>query len=67
MVLVSGVGSVWPLMRAHSLLNALHSRLGHKPLVIFYPGGYGQQLTLFNRVTSNPYYRAFHWWRKVNV
>lgn len=60
MVLISGVGSVWPLMRAHSLLNALHSRLGHKPLVLFYPGGYnGQQLTLFNRVTSNPYYRAF--------
>lgn len=60
MVLISGVGSVWPLMRAHSLLNALHSKLGHKPLVLFYPGGYdGQQLTLFNRVTSNPYYRAF--------
>lgn len=60
MVLISGVGNVWPMLRAHSLLNALHSRLGHKPLVIFYPGGYdGQQLTLFNRVTSNPYYRAF--------
>ncbi|MDN6298468.1 MAG: DUF1788 domain-containing protein [Halomonas sp.] len=60
MVLISGVGSVWPLMRAHSLLNALHSRLGHKPLVLFYPGGYdGQQLTLFNRIASNPYYRAF--------
>ncbi|MDN6180155.1 MAG: DUF1788 domain-containing protein [Halomonadaceae bacterium] len=60
MVLVSGVGSVWPIMRAHSLLNALHGRLGHKPLVLFYPGAYdGQQLSLFKRLTSNPYYRAF--------
>ncbi|WP_038031090.1 DUF1788 domain-containing protein [Thioalkalivibrio sp. ALE11] len=59
-VLVSGVGSVWPLIRAHSLLNALHSRLGHKPLVLFYPGRFdGQSLTLFNRIKSDHYYRAF--------
>ena len=59
-VLISGVGSVWPVMRAHSLLNALHGRLGHKPLVLFYPGSYdGQRLTLFDQITSHPYYRAF--------
>lgn len=59
-VLLSGVGSVWPVMRAHSLLNALHGRLGHKPLVLFYPGSYdGQNLTLFNQIASNHYYRAF--------
>jgi hypothetical protein len=58
-VLMSGVGSVWPVMRAHSLLNALHGRLGHKPLVLFYPGSYdGQSLTLFNQIASH-YYRAF--------
>ena len=59
-VLMSGVGSVWPVMRAHSLLNALHGPLGHKPLVLFYPGYYdGQTLTLFNQIASNHYYRAF--------
>lgn len=59
-ILLSGVGSVWPVMRAHSLLNALHGRLGHKPLVLFYPGRYdGQSLTLFNQIASNHYYRAF--------
>ena len=36
-VLLSGVGSLWPMVRAHSLLNALHGPLGHKPLVLFYP------------------------------
>lgn len=59
-VLISGVGSVLPVMRAHSLLNALHGRLGHKPLVLFYPGSYdGQSLTLFERIAGNHYYRAF--------
>ena len=59
-ILLSGVGSVWPVMRAHSLLNALHGRLGHKPLVLFYPGSYdGQSLTLFDQIASNHYYRAF--------
>ena len=60
MVLVSGVGSVWPLLSAHNLLNNLHAKLGHKPMVMFYPGKYtGQSLSLFGLNTSNNYYRAF--------
>lgn len=60
LVLISGVGSVWPLLRAHNLLNSLHADLGHVPLVLFYPGKYtGKDLTLFNRISSNNYYRAF--------
>ncbi|WP_449123961.1 DUF1788 domain-containing protein [Pseudomonas viridiflava] len=59
-VLMSGVGSVWPVLRAHNLLNKLHALLGHKPLVLFYPGHYsGQSLALFDRIPSNNYYRAF--------
>jgi hypothetical protein len=59
-VLISGVGSVWPVLRAHSILNKLHALLGHKPLVLFYPGEYtGQNLSLFNRLPRNDYYRAF--------
>ena len=66
-VLLSGVGSVWPMLRAHSLLNCLHTVLGTTPLVMFYPGSYdGTTLRLFGRpdtATSNAgttrYYRAF--------
>jgi hypothetical protein len=34
--------------------------LGHKPVVLFYPGHYnGQDMCLFGEVTSKNYYRAF--------
>jgi len=60
LVLVSGVGSVWPLMRTHSLLNNLHPIMGQTPLVMFYPGRYdGQSLRLFGKIKSDNYYRAF--------
>lgn len=60
MVLMTGVGSVWPLLRAHHLLNSLHSLMGHKPVVLFYPGYYdGQSMSLFGKIPSNNYYRAF--------
>lgn len=59
-IFLHGIGSVWPVLRAHSLLNKLHALLGHKPVVLFYPGEYnGQSLTLFNQIPSNNYYRAF--------
>lgn len=60
LVLVSGVGSVWPLVRSHSLLNNLQTIMGKTPLVMFYPGRYdGQALRLFGRIKSDNYYRAF--------
>ena len=59
-VFVSGVGSVWPLMRTHTLLNNLHPVMGNTPLVMFYPGKYdGQALRLFGKIKSDNYYRAF--------
>jgi len=60
LVLVTGVGSVWPLLRSHSLLNNLHPVMGRTPLVLFYPGRYdGQSLRLFDRLKNVNYYRAF--------
>jgi hypothetical protein len=60
LVLVSGVGSVYPMLRAHSLLNNLHAVMGHTPLVLFYPGRYdGQALRLFGKLQNHNYYRAF--------
>jgi hypothetical protein len=66
LLLISGVGSVWPVLRAHSLLNCLHSILDDTPLVMFYPGSFdGTTLRLFGRIETktskpgaNPYYRA---------
>jgi hypothetical protein len=60
LVIVSGVGSVWPLLRSHTLLNNLQPVMGKTPLVMFYPGRYdGQSLRLFGKIKSNNYYRAF--------
>jgi len=60
LVLVSGVGSAYPLLRTHNLLNNLHHRTGSTPLVLFYPGVYdGQSLRLFGTLQDKPYYRAF--------
>ena len=55
LVLVSGVGSAYPLLRTHNLLNNLHHRMGSTPLVLFYPGVYdGQSLRLFGTWKTNP-------------
>jgi len=60
LVLVSGVGSVWPLLRSHTLLNNLHPVMGNTPMVMFYPGKYDQlTLQLFGILASKNYYRAF--------
>lgn len=60
LVLVSGVGSAWPLVRTHSLLSNLHPVMKATPLVMFYPGRYdGQTIRLFGRIKSKNYYRAF--------
>jgi len=59
LILVSGVGSAYPLVRTHNLLSALQPQLGSTPLVLFYPGTYdGQYVRLFGKL-SGPYYRAF--------
>ena len=59
-ILLSGVGSVYPMLRSHSLLNNLHRVMGSTPLVMFFPGSYdGQSLSLFNKLHDENYYRAF--------
>ena len=60
LVLLSGVGGAYPMVRSHNLLNGLHAVMGDTPLVMFYPGRYdGQTLRLFDRVQDENYYRAF--------
>ena len=55
------------MLRAHSLLNCLHTVMEETPLVMFYPGTFdGTTLKLFGRSDTSqsrpgtkPYYRAF--------
>lgn len=59
-VMVSGVGSAWPLLRTHALLNNLQPLMGDTPLVMFFPGHYdGKSLRLFGKLKNDNYYRAF--------
>jgi len=60
LVLLSGVGNAYPLLRSHNLLNNLHALMADTPLVMFYPGIYtGQGLRLFGKLKETNYYRAF--------
>ena len=59
-IFITGVGSVFTLIRTNELLNQLHAQVTNTPIIIFYPGEYsGQGLSLFNRFESHGYYRAF--------
>ena len=58
--LIDGVGSAYPIIRTHKLLNVLQPYTGLTPLVLFFPGEYdGQSLRLFGQLSDTPYYRAF--------
>jgi len=67
LLILSGVGSLWPMLRIHGLLNCLHTIMGQTPVVIFYPGIFdGTTLRLFGQLEAGlsqpgqkPYYRAF--------
>lgn len=60
-LLLTGVGKVFPFMRVHALLNALQYKLNDKPIVVLYPGSFdGHYVKLFNKLKANEYYRAFN-------
>ena len=60
LVLITGVGKAWPLVRSHTILNNLHHVIEKVPVVMFFPGTYDQtELRLFKRLKDDNYYRAF--------
>jgi hypothetical protein len=60
LVIFSGVGAVYPMLRTHTLLSALHPHMKDTPLLMLYPGKYdGYSLRLFNKLAEDHYYRAF--------
>lgn len=59
-VFLSGVGKVFPYVRAHNVLNNLHQVFDKVPVIMFYPGNWnGQTLSLFGTIHDGNYYRAF--------
>jgi len=65
-MLITGVGEVYPYIRSHNVLNNLQSAAKDFPTVMFFPGRYthalasGASLDLFGRLHDDKYYRAFN-------
>ena len=58
---LTGIGEAYPLIRAHVVLNLIHSSFPRNPVVAFYPGVFnGYELRLFGKLPSVNYYRAFN-------
>lgn len=58
-VILYGVGEVYPIARLHLILSAIQPVRLQKPVVVLYPGEFtGEQVRLFNRLTPSSYYRA---------
>lgn len=62
-VLITGVGKSFPIVRSHTILNNLQSIFRRNPVVMMYPGRYeiknSMTLRLFERLDDDNYYRAF--------
>ncbi len=60
MVFLTGIGSVFPFIRSHTVLNNLQNSIKDRPTVMFFPGTYGSDLSLFGKMKDDNYYRAFN-------
>lgn len=62
-ILVTGVGKSYPIIRSHTILNNLQNIFKRNPVVMMYPGRYETKKTmtlrLFDRLDDDNYYRAF--------
>ena len=59
-IILTGIGKCYGIVRGHTILNKLHSVVINNPLIMFYPGSYdGQSFKLFNKLENDNYYRAF--------
>lgn len=60
-LVITGVGKVYPFMRAHLILDNIQSVFIDMPVLMFYPGKYtGQSFKLFGKFDDGNYYRAFN-------
>ena len=60
-LLITGVGKVYPFMRSHKILDNIQHIFADIPVVMLYPGVFnGQDLNLFGKFLDGHYYRAFN-------
>lgn len=60
-LLITGVGKVYPFMRSHKILDNIQHIFADIPVLMLYPGSFnGQDLGLFERFLDGHYYRAFN-------
>ncbi len=58
---ITGVGTCFPFLRSHNVLNNLQNIAKESPTVMFFPGKYnGTSLELFGLLKDDNYYRAFN-------
>lgn len=59
LVIITGVGKIYPIVRTHALLNNLQNIFNETKVILFFPGEYTTtDLRLFG-FKDNNYYRAF--------
>lgn len=60
-VMLTGVGEVFPFMRVHALIDVIQPYFSGVPILIMYPGSYdGSQVKLFNKLKPSRCYRPFN-------
>lgn len=64
LLVLTGIGRVFPFIRSHNVLNNLQVAVPDFPVLMLFPGEYsqtaslGSSLALFNLLTDDQYYRA---------
>lgn len=59
-VLLTGIGEIYPIIRAHSVLNKMNLVYNKRPVIMMYPGKYDRlKLDILETNRATNYYRAF--------
>ena len=59
-LLITGVGEVFPFLRIHTFLETLQPEFPATPVLVLFPGQFeNYHVRLFNRLEPHDYYRAF--------
>lgn len=64
LLVLTGIGRVFPFIRSHNILNNLQRAASRLPVLTLFPGEYrqsaatGSSLVLFDKLTDDQYYRA---------
>jgi hypothetical protein len=60
-IFLTGIGAAYPIIRAHTFLNNLHTIINTSSLVMFYPGTFTDtSLSLFSNHKEDNYYQAYN-------